>query len=297
MTPSRIGNRCRAWWPQAAVFVLLVSRAAGWAAADETGFEPRPLSRIPPGTTVLVQPEDDAARVLLFVKGRLAAGDTEMVTDTMRYYSDLFNLVYTASVRPADDGGYRLADVAVGFATTIKDRATVITSESAGRLGAGLSLIGSTVLADNEAALGGIMLTAHDRCSAVIDAPSVVRIEDQNRKMTVRFFVWVAEQDGRLGTAAWLLRPTPQGSEFVEDSFQFLPPGTVEDRVMHVDKSRFLLGLPTAEAFAMVSIPRGREFPLTARLKAIGNRPRFDHDSLAELTASLAEALAAPADR
>jgi hypothetical protein len=212
----------------------------------------------------------------------------------MRYYSDLFNLVYTASVQPTDDGRYRLAGVSVGFATMIKERYTVITSESAGRLGAGLSLIGSTVLADNEAALSGIMLTAQDRCSAVIDAPSVVRLEDRNQKLTVRFYVWVTKADGRLGTAAWLLRPTPRGPEFVEDTFQFLPPGTVEDRVMHVDKSKFLLGLPTADAFAMASIPRGREFSVTARLKAIGNRPTFDQASLAELTASLSEALTVP---
>lgn len=272
--------------------VLLAGLGVPAAAEDVAGgFRPRPLSRIPAGTVVLGEPADDAARVLLFVRGRLAAGDTDAVTDTMRYYTALFNLVYTADVRRTDAGGHRLADVAVGFATTIGGRHTVITAESAARLGAGLSLVGSTVLADNEAALRDITLTALDHVSAVVDAPSVVRFEGRNHRMTVRFFIWVAEADGRLGTAAWLLRDSPTAREFAENSFQFLAAGTVEDRVMHVDKSKFLLGLPTAEAFAMAVIPQGRGFAVTPRLRAAGSRPSFDRESLTELAASLSEAM------
>lgn len=281
--------------PRFRVGFLLVAALglAAEAANDESCFQPRTLSRIPAGTKVLTEPEDDAARVLLFVRGRLAAGDTDAVTETMRYYSDLFNLVYTADVRRMDDGGHRLADVAVGFATVIGGRHTVITTDSAARLGAELSIIGSTVLADNEAALRDIMLIARDRCCAVIDAPSVVRYENRNQRMTVRFYVWVAEGDGRLGTAAWLLRDAPTGREFAEDTLQFLTPRTVEDRVMHVDKSKFLLGLPTPEAFAMTTIPRGRAFPVTPRLRAAGIRAAFDRQSLAELSAALSEAMEA----
>jgi len=286
------------------VFLTLLASGAAmavWAAnavgADDPpqsvpdAFKPRPLSRIAPGTTLFVAEQNGLSRILLFVKGRLAAGDVEAVSDTMRYYADLFNLVYVADAPRAADGRFRLGDVAVGFATGIKGRNVTVTAESADRLGAGLSLVGATVLAGNEEALRDITMTARNGSCAVVDAPSVVLFEKTHQKMDVRYFVWVSEADGRTGMAAWLLRRGDRRFEFAENSFQYLQPGMVEDRVMHVDKTRFLLGMPTAEAFAMVAIPQGRSFPVTARMRAIGGDRVFNDDTLRELAASLAEAM------
>ncbi len=272
--------------------------AMGPAVVAEDGaapvlLEPRPLHRIPPGTPVFAEQNRGYSDLLLFVKGRLAAGDVGSVSETMRYYTDLFNLVFLADVKRGADGRHRLADVAVGFATKIRGQDVAVTADSAERLGASLSIVGSTVLAGNEAALQEITLTAQNGGCAVIDAPTVVLFMNRHQKMVVRYFVWVSGADGRVGMAAWLLRIAGERREFVEKTLQYLPPGMVEDRVMHVDASRFLLGMPTADAFAVVAIPQGRPFAVTPRLEAVGARRTFDEASLAELVASLAEALSA----
>jgi hypothetical protein len=251
---------------------------------------PGPLERIPSGTVVWEAKSGGFSNVILFVKGRMSAGDVDSVSSSMKYYGDLFNLVYLANATATPGQGYSLDRIAVGFSTKIDGKDVVITADTAKSLGAGLNFIGKSVLSGNEDALKAITLTASNRTSAVVDAPAVMLYQDKHQLMNVRFFIWVSP-DGKIGTAAWLLQRTGDQLTFADKTFQYLPPAMIEDRVLHVDGSRITLGIPSSDALALVTIPQGKPYNVTDRLRQTGASAQFNADSLNQLAASLAEAM------
>jgi len=248
----------------------------------------RILDRIPAGTSVHDEKNRGFTNLILFVKGRLEAGDVEAVSDTTKYYADLFNLVYMANVTK-DSEGFALDKVAVGFSTGIGQNDIVVTSETAKAIGLSLSFIGKGVLSGNEAALNDIKVTAKDRFMAIIDAPSVMQFEGKHQTMIARFFIWVTPTDGRVGTVVWLLQNKNKQYTFADNEINYLPPSMVEDRVMHVDGSKFTLGIPSSKAFAMMSLPKGRAYKIDDTMQDIGSQSSYTPAMLKELSRSLAK--------
>ena len=246
------------------------------------------IGRIPAGTQLFNPKKSDYSNVILFVKGRLAAGDVEAVSDTAKYYADLFNLAYAVNVKQVG-AEFVLDKVGVGFSSRIGEQDVIVSTETAESLGLKLSLIGRSVLAGNERALDDITVVGKTSLTAVVDAPAVVNFQGRHQKMVARFFIWVSRTDGRVGTTIWLLSKSERGLAFAEDEINYLPPGMVEDRVMHVDKSKFVLSLPTEEAFAMQSLPRGRAFKVNGALQKVGALEAYSDSSLQELAIALAD--------
>lgn len=253
-------------------------------------IEPKLIDRIPPGTVVFDTSTRSLSDLILFTKGKLEAGDTDVVNDTTRFYGDLFNLVYMANVKKADNG-FKLDTVAVGFSSKIQGRDIVVNSETARELGLSLNIIGRSVLSGNERSLQDINVMAKNDQCVVIDAPAIVRFNDRNERMVVRFFIWTSVADGQLGTTVWLLAKNGNGYKLAEDSFNFLPPEMVEERILHVDGSQFTLGIPSATAFAMTSIPQGRPFKFTDRMRRVAAVETFTTQTFNELILSAAEAM------
>jgi len=164
-----------------------------------------------------------------------------------------------------------------------------VSTDTAESLGLKLSLIGRSVLSGNERALDDINVVGKSSLTAVVDAPAVMNFRGRHQKMVARFFIWASRTDGRVGTTVWLLNKSERGLEFAEDEINYLPPGMVEDRIMHVDKSKFILGLPTEEAFAMESLPKGRAFKISGPLQKVGALENYSETSLQELATALAE--------
>ena len=246
------------------------------------------IGRIPAGTQLFNPKKSDYSNVVLFVKGRLAAGDVEAVSDTAKYYADLFNLAYAVNVKQVG-AEYVLDKVGVGFSSRINGQDVVVSTDTAESLGLKLSLIGRSVLSGNERALDDINVVGKSSLTAVVDAPAVMNFRGRHQKMVARFFIWASRTDGRVGTTVWLLNKSERGLEFAEDEINYLPPGMVEDRIMHVDKSKFILGLPTEEAFAMESLPKGRAFKISGPLQKVGALENYSETSLQELATALAE--------
>jgi len=265
----------------------------GEDAVASVKFQPVALDRIPPGTVVFDKANRGISDLILFVKGKLEAGDLDAVTDTTRFYGDLFNLVYMANTKKGPNG-FELDTVKVGFSSKINRQDVVVNSATARDLGLSLNLIGRSVLSGNERALEDIVMVARNRQSAVVDAPAVVRFNDRNQRMTVRFFIWVSVADGQIGTTVWLLSRDTKGFAFAEDTFNFLPSDMIEERVLHVDGTQFTLGIPSATAFAMTAIPQGRAFRMTERFKRVGASDTFTTQTFNELIASIAEAMGQP---
>jgi len=272
------------------IAIVCISPARGVENAPSKQIEPKLIDRIPPGTVVFDQQTRGLSDLILFIKGKLEAGDTDVVNDTTRFYGDLFNLVYMANVKKADNG-FKLDTVAVGFSSKIQGRDIVVSSETARDLGLSLNIIGRSVLSGNERALQDITVVAKNDQCVVIDAPAIVRFNDRNQRMIVRFFIWTSVADGKLGTTVWLLSKNAKGYTLAEDSFNFLPSEMVEERVLHVDGSQFTLGIPSANAFAMTSIPQGRSFKFTERMRRVAAVETFTPQTFKELILSAAEAM------
>lgn len=272
------------------IAIVCISAARGVENAASKQIEPKLIDRIPPGTVVFDQQTRGLSDLILFIKGKLEAGDTDVVNDTTRFYGDLFNLVYMANVKKADNG-FKLDTVAVGFSSKIQGRDIVVSSETARDLGLSLNIIGRSVLSGNERALQDITVVAKNDQCVVIDAPAIVRFNDRNQQMIVRFFIWTSVADGKLGTTVWLLSKNAKGYTLAEDSFNFLPSEMVEERVLHVDGSQFTLGIPSANAFAMTSIPQGRSFKFTDQMRRVAAVEAFTTQTFKELILSAAEAM------
>jgi hypothetical protein len=264
----------------------------GGAAEHAAGrlIEPKLIDRIPPGTIVFDRRERGYSDLILFSRGKLEAGDTDVVNSTVRYYGDLFNLVYMANVKK-DGNKFRFDRVAVGFSSKIAGKDVVVSSDTANQLGLGLNLIGKSVLSGNERALKDITVVAKSDQCVVIDAPAIVRFNNRNEPMMIRFFIWASEIDGRVGTTIWLLAKNPKGYQLAENVFNFLPPEMVEDRVLYVDGSQFTVGIPSTTAFAMTAIPQGRSFRFTERMRRVAAADSFTTETFKELIVSVAEAL------
>ena len=278
----------------AGVFAALVF--AGPTLGADFGFKPKPLDRIRPGTQFSEQqPPEGWSDIIVFVDARLGSGDYQTVSKTVKYYSDVFNLVLLGNATQDANGRHVLDKVAIGFSMVIDGKNTIVSSNTHRQLNSGLSLIGGQVLAGNEEALVNIKQVGRTTTSMVLDAPTMMLINGQHREMVCRYAIWADTAGQGVRTAVWLLDGinNPQANyQVVGDSFQFLPANMHEDRVLNVKKEHFsIVGLPKKEAFALVRIPQGTAFPITAGLRQVAGVRQLDANSYKSLWASLTQAM------
>lgn len=262
-------------------------------AAEQPGdrwFPASPLARLAAGTVIVDSDQRSADGVLLLVQGRLTAGDVQAVTPTVRYYAGLFHLVYHAS-RGGTAGHYRLERLAVGYAAKIGDRWVVVDPDSANEQGLRLNLIGRSVLAANQKSLDQIVVVARSPTRWLFDSPVWFRQQGKTRQRLLRFFVWIAPQDGAIGTAVWLVDPSADGNRLPATQLNYLAPGHIEQADLHVDGGEFTLGIPSETAFAMTQLPKGRPYTMTDRLAAIAAAPQYSETSFTQLAVELAATL------
>jgi hypothetical protein len=255
----------------------------------------KPLDRIPPGTRFDQQPPKDWSNIICLVEGRLASGDVEEVSETVQYYSRLFNIVILANVEKDQTDQFRLDKVGIGFSMKINGTNTVVTSDSQKELGADLSMIGRSVLDGNVESLEKVERVARNATSLLIDAPAVMLREGEHKEMIVRYLVWVSPGEGRVGTVCWLLDPESSGGNLrvVGDTLEFLPPNYVEDRVMNVKGDRFnLLGIPRKDAFALTEIPQGRDYAIGDELRQLAGLRTYDQTTYQQLLTAMSNTLA-----
>jgi hypothetical protein len=267
-----------------------VLAAGSWQVASSE--EPKPVPTLPAGTKFNDAPPEGWSNIVLFVSGRLASGDVSAASSTAHQYASMFNLVILADVRKRDDGFYILQQYGVGFSTKVDGVNTVITTDTAKGLGVDLGMIGRSVFAANEESLGQIKEVARFSTCALFDAPTIMLYEGEHILMTVRYLIWTSRTTGQLSTFAWLLDRTTETGDYqvVEPALQKLPDNMREDRVMNVLKSRFMFGIPSKDAFALVRIPQGQPVKFTERLQKVAGAETFDNERFRELLKAITEA-------
>lgn len=266
--------------------------AVAWPLQGVTSAEFPPVPQLPPGTQFNETPPEGWTNVVLFVAGRLGSGDLSAASGTVRDYSRMFNLVILADVRKRDDGTYALHRYGVGFSTKIKGLNTVITTDTQKALGADLGMIGRGVFAANQESLGAIKEVARFSTCVLFDAPTMMLYENDHVMMTVRYLIWASRTTGQISTFAWLLDRNGESGDYrlVEPAIQVLPDNMREDRVMNVMGDRFLLGIPSKDAFALVRIPQGRAVAFTPRLQQVAGAASFDATKFRTLLEAISDA-------
>jgi hypothetical protein len=76
---------------------------------------------------------------------------------------------------------------------------------------------------------------------------------------------------------------------FAGDSFIHLEPNQTMNWELHVDTNKYSFGLPTAEAFAATTMPRGKSLAAPENLKVAAAPKRFTAREADDLEAQLRE--------
>lgn len=283
---------------QIGIVILSLSHWGAVSASGEQLYQPRSLMRIPPGTVIGREVPEGWTNLVLFVNPRIGSGDVNAVSSTVSSYTKMFKLVILANTVKTNTNGqasYHVDKLGVGFAKQIGDRYVIVTSDTQAKLGGGLSVIGRSVLSENEDMLNQVRLVTSAPTFNVFDADAFVLRGRQHKEMVMRHAVWCSSSTGHMGTMVWLLDRNGQGAyQMAENNLQLLPNHCVEDRLMNVKKDRFTFGIPASDAFALVRIPQGRPIPVTPQLRTAAVAKQFTPTSTRNLVTAINAALRQP---
>jgi hypothetical protein len=252
--------------------------------------KPRRLFKIPTGTVIGQRAPSGWSHVVLVAKPRLGAGDVQSVPQSTAHYAGLVSFVVLADVRECgskEKPQYQLEKVGIGTALDVGGRTTIATSDRT--FGVDLGLIGRRVFEEQEAILDNdFRQVARTRTMLVFDARAIVLHNRRHSHLVLRQAILVSPRDGKLTTFAWLLgSDRKDGYALAERTLQRLPPGLHEDRVLSVDASKFTLGIPAHDAFALVRIPQGAPVEPTASLRTAAATKRFTPETATRLETEL----------
>lgn len=256
------------------------------------------LPRIAAGTQVGDPNASRWNRVVLLAKPRIATGDVDQLSETIRAASTAFTLTILATVKTysATDGSqrFRLAEVGVGYSAPIKGVQRVISYDTAEQQGADPGFIGRQVLSQNEEQLKSAVTVVHSSTLRVFDTPAILHRQGMHRDYTARHLVWIDPQTGRGAMVVWLL--VKVGGDQLKpanEPLRLVATGTAEDRKIHVDGAEFLLGIPSERAFAVEDLPPGTSIAWTRALAKVAALPRYTAQSLGVLSGALNQAVKA----
>ncbi len=294
LRPSR-GSHLK--WLTVIVSIACLAQLNTPLRGDGPADAPRRVPLIDAGTLVEEPSGQRWNRLVLLAQPRLASGDVDSLTSSIRdsVASLLLTIMATVESRPESDRGeavYRLKEVGVGYSMRIDDQLQIMTLAEADRRGVSLGLIRRQLLSENEKQLQRLRLIAQTSTLAIFDAPAIMLQQGEHRDFTMRHFVWIDARTGRSATLVWLLEPTP-GAALVASGagIRWVPAGTQEDRVIHVDGKEFFLGIPTSRAFALQDLPPGKTVAWTDEIRRLAARPGYSIDDLRQLSTALNAAL------
>ena len=275
------------------LFALTTARAV------EPSPIPRPMTIIEAGTVVDDPDRDRWNRIVLLATPRFASGDTDAVSESIKQTVTGFTFVVLATIRPAQesvDGGgparHELVEVGVGYGMPVKDRLTVVAPD-AKLEGVALDFLGRQILSAKQKSLADIACVGKHGTAVVFDTPTLMLRGDDHEDLVVRHFVRIDPTSGACSTCAWMVAPAADGGLVpVEEPLRIVEGGTREERLIHVDGSRFTFGFPTKQAFAVEDLPPGRRVDWSATLRTAAHEPTYSERSLERLAAELDTAVA-----
>ncbi len=250
---------------------------------------PRPFERIPPGTVIGDGCPDGWSCLVSVAMPRLGAGDVNDAPAAAKTFTNMFWPTILANVKK-EGPSFVLDKVAIGYALPVNGRRVVGSSRNP--QGLSLGLIGSQVFRENEKFLDESRSPAYTPTMQVFDIPGLFVRGEEHRPMWMRHAVLVNPKTGDMASVVWLLdKDGDESYPLGEDVVQVLPANCREDRVLDVKGEKITFGIPSADAFAQVSIPQGRPAKVTPALQKVAGLKSYTTKTAAELEAALREAI------
>lgn len=231
--------------------------------------------------------------MLLLAKPRIASGDTEKLTESIRESVSGLTLTILATISKDDNDRYRLAEVGVGYSVPADGKQMVVTVASASQLGVKLGFVANQMLRENENHLADVVQIANTSTWSMFDAPAILHRGGRHQDYTVRHLCWINPTTGNAATLVWLLANDSKGvTRIVNEPLRVVATGTAEDRRIHVDGSQFLFGIPNERAFALESLPPGPAMAWPDPVSPLVSKRDYTNQELVDLVAYLNQIIA-----
>lgn len=253
-----------------------------------------PITRIPAGTIARDSSAPKWNRLVLRAMPRIATGDVDSLSQSIRDVVASLHLTVMATVQPSQDHGrFRLAEVGIGYSTIIAGKPTVVDSESSSRLGADLGFFGRQMLSTNEEQLSKVRVVIRSTTLVLFDTPAIYHRHSKHESCIARHLIWIEPESGKLTLATWLLVNDNRGNlRPTTDPIRIVLEGTKEDRRIHVDGDAFnFLGVPSESAFAVENLPPGQDILWSDDLKAFLSHRSYDAKRLSKMTNAINQAV------
>ncbi len=239
------------------------------------------LVEVPAGIPIVDEAADRWNRLILLAKPQIASGDVDQLATSIRKAIAKFPLVILATVQEDPENTsrrFRLREIGVSYIAAKNDRWVTVNSAKASQLGIQLDLISSQILSQNESQLANLRGIVATESLAIFDTPSILFNQGKHIDYTMRHFIWVDKNTGKTGMVVWLLIEDPKTKQKVvaEDVLRYVAAKTQEERRVHVDGQAFFLGIPKRNAFALESMPPGKDFTWTEEAKALAAIRSYD---------------------
>jgi hypothetical protein len=254
------------------------------------------LELIRPGTVIGPQAPSGWTHLVLKSWPRLPHDQKKLVNEMTARLSVAFFTATTADVVAEEVQGirqFRLARLGFGVGTRVRGQDMIVSPTTEAQLGADLGFIGRQVLTEVCQRQQEIRLVAGSATAAVVDTPLFMPRGHGHRKVILRYVFLVDPRTGRLDTLVWRIDLDARGDyEGAVGAIEWLPPQLMVDAVMQVDGREFRLGIPSERAFAVTSLPTGRQLGFPAALRALAGRPQLAPEEARLLVAGLRDQMA-----
>jgi hypothetical protein len=259
--------------------------------AEDPAPARRPVTLIEAGTPVDVPDRDRWNRIVLLATPRFTSGDTDAVPDSIRTTVSRFTFTMLATVRasetPADTDHHELVEIGIGYSTPVNGQLTVVAPDAVPP-SVPLDFLGRQVLNAKQKTLTEIECVGAHATAFVLDAPTITLRGDSHEDLVVRHMVRLDPKSGGCSICIWLLAAGPDGVIApVDEPLRLVAGGTQEERMIHVDGSRFMLGMPTKRAFALEDLPPGQRLDWSLELRTAADKPAYTPAALDQLAAKI----------
>lgn len=237
----------------------------------------RPADSLPPGTIVESKPPRGWSHLVIKSLPRIRDDQKANLSALAVEKASWMFTAFLADVSKETVAGrtrHRFNKLGLGLGASANGRDTILTSETAVKLGAGISLVNGEILDKGYEVQRKAVLVFSGPSMALLDTPVWFRCDGENRLVRYRYALLVDPASGRLDTLLWRIANDDGIGGDLERAV-WLKPNTVDIAELVVDRTKVRLRIPGADAFAVAKMPAGPTVAIPADLRPLAGQTRF----------------------
>lgn len=262
--------------------------------AQNVQVTPSPISFIQPGTIVGNDAPDGWSHLLFKNHSEIGTGDLQAASDHIKHLASFLASAMVAKVEltppvDANPPSYAIAQIGYGLLAKIDQVEKVISYETYEALGADFGLLDGIALSAAEKRLQRLQISARTATMCLVDAPTIILLDQKHQEAWVRHAVLVDPRSGQVNTLVWFFLPAKekQPPRLLSD-IDLLPPNSDLHVVLHIDRSKFSLGMITEKALALNQMMWGKsQLTFSDSLQPLAPLAKFNQPQLLDLEGQL----------